>query len=232
MSYKRQIFAVASICLFSLAPVFANEFSKLENVLDKVDQHWSSPAPHPGTGQGGSPPVTPTPQAFNPGYSYMRPGMPYSHESIEALQHSNLWRNMAHPSFAGAPAGQPGGNPFNLSPFGMLHYMWDDTNYVSDANPVTLYQTQSELQTAQHYSQMAQAAASRAHYARNNQEREEAAQQSRYYASLAKQAARQAQQVAQSGSLNPAEVAQAAVEQANSAANYASQATNYAHRGF
>ena len=243
--------AGALCLLFSsifLAPVcYADEYSNLNNIMNQVDkpQDWSHA--NPGTSYYQAPPTTPTPQAFarptynsyarpaynGPAYnSYMRPGMPYSSASISALQHSPIWKYMAKPAYAGPMAGQPGGNPFNLSPFGMLHYMWDDTNYVSDANPVTLYQTQSELQSAQQFSQMAQAASTRARYARNPQERAEAAQQAQYYANQAKMAAQQAQQVSESGSLNPAEVAQAAVQQAQSAQNFASQANNYAQRGW
>ena len=206
----------------------ADEYSNLQKMLNHVDQksNWTRGRSNYYT----APPVTPTPQAF--AHSYTQYGMPYANSSIAALRNSTLWRNLTHSQPAGGMATQAGGNPFNLSPFGMLHYMWDDTNYVSNANPMTLYQTQSDLQNAQHYSQMAQAAAARARYARNTQEREEAAQKSRYYAGLAQQAARQAQEVSQAGSLNPAEVAQAALEQANSASSYANQASNYAHRGF
>lgn len=225
MNKKRRSIAAFStiICLFSIAEAQADEFNNLQKILNKADQpqNWTAP------------PATPTPQAFAPlQNNYMRQGMPYSSESINALKHSAIWRYMKNPAYAGAPAGQPGGNPFNLSPFGMLHYMWDDTNYVSDANPVTLYQTQNELQTAEQYSQMAQAAASRARYARNPEEREEAARQSQYYAGLAKQAAHEAKEVSQSGSLNPAEVAQAAVEQAKAAQASANQASRYSQRGF
>lgn len=239
MKLKRQIIVAtgALVCLFAFggALVQADDYAKLEKVLDKVDQpqDWPAMPNQQYARPGQAPPATPTPQAFSPfASSYMQRGMPYSSESIAALKNSAVWKYMTKPGAAGAMAGQAGGNPFNLSPFGMLHYMWDDTNYVSDANPVTLYQTQSELQTAQRYSQLAQAASSRGRYARNPQEREAAAQQARYYAGLAKQAAQQAQQVSQAGSLNPAEVAQAAVQQANAAQSYASQASNYARRGF
>lgn len=241
----------------------ADEYNKLQNELNQADQprDWANSRdytqyqapqgvqPQQGAGQvwqdtqqqyssaprsySAPPPVTPTPQSFAP--SYMRPGMPYSAESIPALKNSIVWRMMHNPAaYGGAPAGQGpgGGNPFNLTPFGMLHYLWDDTTYVSAANPVTLYQTQSELQTAQQYSNMAQAAASRAKYARSPQERAEAAQQAQYYAEQAKQAAMQAQQVSQSGSLNPSDVAAAAVEQARAAQGAANQANNYAQRGF
>lgn len=238
-SSKRQsvLKPMGALCLLLLATIAecrADEFANLQKMLNTVDkpQDWRKNTP--GTERYQAPPATPTPQAFAaPRNSYMRPGMPYSSESIKALQNSAVWRYMGnHANYAGPMAGQPGGNPFNLSPFGMLHYMWDDTNYVSDANPVTLYQTQNELQTAQRYSQMAQAASARARYARNPQERAEAAQQAQYYANQARQAAQQAQEVSQSGSLNPAEVAQAALQQANAAQSFASQATNYAHRGF
>lgn len=217
------------VCLFPFQASLADEFGKLENLLNKVDESKYFGEPK-NTMQ---PPVTPVPQAFAPEQnSYMRPGMPYSSETISALQHSAVWKYMSNPAYAGAPAGQPGGNPFNLSPFGMLHYLWDDTNYVSAANPVTLYQTQSELQAAQHYSQLAQAASNRVRYARSPQERDQAAQQAQYYAKMAKQAAQSAQQVSQTGSLDPADVARAAAEQASAAANYANQASTYAGRGF
>ncbi|MBX9685360.1 MAG: hypothetical protein K2X27_01585 [Candidatus Obscuribacterales bacterium] len=241
MKSKRRVIAAVSFitCLLSYSAAQADEFGKLENIMNKVDQpqDWQSPEGQPAavpTAAEPPPPATPTPQAFGAlGNNYMRPGMPYSNESINALQHSAIWRYMGKPvNMAGAPAGQVGGNPFNLSPFGMLHYLWDDTTYTSSANPVTLYQTQNELQSAQQYSQMAQAAASRAKYARSPEERDQAAQQAQYYAGLAKKAALDAQQVSQAGSLNPADVAQAAVEQANQAQDYARQAGNYAQRGF
>lgn len=240
------------ICLvFSLIErnAVAGEYNNLENELNKIDQpkDWqnvdtsgeanltSRPANSGWQSQTTPlPPATPTPQSFAPSYnSYMRPGMPYSREQIPALQNSTVWRSMTNPAaYAGPMAGQAGGNPFNLSPFGILHYLWDDTTYVSAANPVTLYQTQNELQTAQQYSRMAQAAASRARYAPTPQERSQAAQQSQYYAGLARQAAQQAQQVSQAGSLNPSDVAAAAAQQAQDAQSYATQATNYAQRGF
>jgi hypothetical protein len=239
-------FVIAAICfsfvfiaqaLSQEAQQQQSEFNKLNNILNRVDQRWPSTAGSQySVPRSMPPPATPTPQAFSPTYSnYMRPGMPYSSESIPALQHSAVWRMLGNAmggASGGAMAGQPGGNPFNLSPFGMLHYLWDDTTYVSAANPVTLYQTQNELQSAQHYSQMAQAASSRVRYARNPQEREEAARQAQYYANMAKQAAQQAQEVSESGSLNPAEVAQAAMQQAQSAEQSASQANRYAYRGF
>lgn len=263
MSWTR--FPIKCLVCFVLLSQFlgqcasADEYNKLQSELNQADQarDWSNSrdytqyqAPQESTGQSwpdtqqqysapaqrsysAPPPVTPTPQSFAP--SYMRPGMPYSAESIPALKNSIVWRMMHNPAaYGGAPAGQGpgGGNPFNLTPFGMLHYLWDDTTYVSAANPVTLYQTQSELQTAQQYSNMAQAAASRAKYARSPQERAEAAQQAQYYAEQAKQAAMQAQQVSQSGSLNPSDVAAAAVEQARAAQGAANQANNYAQRGF
>lgn len=214
----------------------ADEFSKLENLLNKEDQpqDWrggNSASYHP------PPPVTPTPQAFNPTRnSYLRQGMPYSSESISALQHSAIWKYMSHPSFAGmnAAASEPASaaNPFNLSPFGMLHYMWDDTTYVSAANPVTLYQAQTQLQAAQHYSRMAQAASRRVRYAANAEQKAEAVQQARYYAGLAQQAAQQAKMESESGSLNPAEVAKAAGQEAMQAQNYARQASSYAAKGY
>lgn len=235
--------SVIACLVFHCSSASAGEYNKLENELNQVDQprDWrnvpvegaqTQPNYMPGP-PAALPPVSPTPQSFAPAYnSYMRPGMPYSSEQIPALQNSTVWRTMSNPAYAGPMAGQAGGNPFNLSPFGILHYLWDDTTYVSAANPVTLYQTQNELQTAQQYSRMAQAAANRARYAPNPQERAQAAQQAQYYAGIAKQAAQQAQQVSQSGSLNPADVAAAAAEQAQSAQTYANQATNYAQRGF
>lgn len=245
-----------AICLVflltsQLLPASADEYNKLENEMNNIDQpqDWrnvpvSGEQPSsPAMGRSATPvwrpeasplpPATPTPQTFSPQYnSYMRPGMPYSNEQIPALQNSTIWRTMGNPSNAGPMAGQPGGNPFNLSPFGILHYLWDDTTYVSSANPVTLYQTQNELQTAQQYSQMAQAAANRAKYAPSPQERAQAAQQAQYYAGIAKQAAQQAQQVSQSGSLNPSDVAAAAAAQAQSAQGFANQASGYAQRGY
>ncbi len=241
---------VINCLVFSLieSPVSAGEYKNLETELNKIDQpkDWQNVPVNTEPSQAGPtensgwqpqtaplPPATPTPQSFAPTYnSYMRPGMPYSREQIPALQNSSVWRAMTNPAYAGPMAGQAGGNPFNLSPFGMLHYLWDDTTYVSSANPVTLYQTQNELQTAQQYSRMAQAAASRARYAPTPQERSQAAQQSQYYAGLARQAAQQAQQVSQAGSLNPSDVAAAAAQQAQAAQTYATQATNYAQRGF
>ncbi|MBY0546934.1 MAG: hypothetical protein K2W95_06555 [Candidatus Obscuribacterales bacterium] len=156
---------------------------------------------------------------------------PVNYDSpLNALSHSVLWRNLANSGYGGAGPGLPGGNPFNLSPFGMLHYMLDDTTYVSDANPVTLYEVQNDLATARQQSALAQAAAQRARYASTPEEREQAAQQARYYAGVARVAAQRAKSQSQMGSLNPADVAAAAAEQAEDAANFANQASSYTRR--
>lgn len=239
----RELVCLVSFAILSIAPALADEYRNLQSELNNIDQpqDWRNvpvqgaqeQMPQQMPQQAPLPPVTPTPQSFAPAYnSYMRPGMPYSSEQIPALRNSSVWRTMSNPSYAGPMAGQPGGNPFNLSPFGILHYLWDDTTYVSAANPVTLYQTQNELQTAQQYSQMARSAASRARYAPTPEERAQAAQQASYYAGLAKQAAQQAQAVSQAGSLNPSDVAAAAAQQAQAAQGFANQANNYAQRGF
>lgn len=237
MHVKRRICIVLStgICLFYFVQtVSADEWKNLQNLLNKEDQakDWKS-GKNSSQPAYNSAPVMPTPQAFSPVHnSYMQGGMPYASESIPALRNSAVWRYMGHNVAAGAPASAVGGNPFNLSPFGMLHYLWDDTTYVSSANPVTLYQSQNDLQTAQRYSQMAQSAAMRAKYAGSQAERAEAARQAQYYAGMAKQAAQSAQEVAEAGSLNPAEVAQAAMQQANQAQSYARSAQNLTRRGF
>lgn len=181
-----------------------------------------------------APPAGPVLPAFRslsvppPPMCQQRGGPPvnYSSPLMNALSHSALWRNLAT-GYGGAGPGLPGGNPFNLSPFGMLHYMLDDTTYVSDANPVTLYEVQNDLATARQQSALAQAAAQRARYAATPEQRQQAAQQAQYYASVAKAAAQRAKMQSQMGSLNPTDVANATAEQAEAAANFANQASSY-----
>lgn len=121
-------------------------------------------------------------------------------------------------------AAAPGGNPFGLSPFGILHYLWDPTVYTSSANPVSLVEVRSDMQVAQQQSALAQSAARRAKYAATAAERQQAAEQARQYAQAARAAAQRAQMVAQAGSSNPADVAALAEEQANQAETAARQA--------
>lgn len=123
-------------------------------------------------------------------------------------------------------AAAPQNNPFDLSPFGVLHYLWDPTTYTSSSNPVSLVEVRNDLQVAQQQSALAESAAQRSKYASTPQERQEAAQQARYYAQAAKQAAQRAQEVAQSGSSNPADVAALASEEADRAVSAARQANS------
>jgi hypothetical protein len=120
----------------------------------------------------------------------------------------------------------PQSNPFDLSPFGVLHYLWDPTTYTSSSNPVSLVEVRNDLQVAQQQSAMAESAAKRAKYASTPQERQAAAQQARYYAQAAQQAAQRAQAVAQGGSSNPSDVAALASEEADRAVNAARQASS------
>jgi len=122
-------------------------------------------------------------------------------------------------------AATPQSNPFNLSPFGILHYLWDPTTYTSSSNPVSLVEVRSDLQVAQQQSALAESAARRAKYASNPQERQEAAAQAKAYAVAARAAAQRAQEVAQAGSSNPAEVAALATQEADRAVSAARQAT-------
>jgi hypothetical protein len=149
---------------------------------------------------------------------------PPSNEQISRAV--NVWQNMMH---SGAPSAEQGGsNPFNLNPFGILHYLWDDTTYVSQSNPVALYGVQNDLQQVQQFSTMAQSAAKRARYAADAQERQQANAQARYYAQQAQLIARRAQQTAAAGSLDPASVAAMAAQEANNA----SQAVSGSGSGF
>lgn len=124
------------------------------------------------------------------------------------------------------PVEAGGSNPFNLSPFGMLHYMWDDTTYTSPTNPVALYQVQNDLQIAKQQSQLAQSAAARAKYLTNPAQRAEAAKQAQYYAQQAQLAAQRARNESEAGSLDPAQLATAAGNDANAAAEAANQAAS------
>lgn len=121
-----------------------------------------------------------------------------------------------------------GSNPFNLSPFGMLHYMWDDTTYTSPTNPVALYQVQNDLQIAKQQSQLAQSAAVRAKYLTDPAQRAQAAKQAQYYAQQAQMAAQRARNESEAGSLDPAQLATAAGNDANVAAEAANQAASMA----
>lgn len=130
------------------------------------------------------------------------------------------------------PVEEGGSNPFNLSPFGMLHYMWDDTTYTSPTNPVALYQVQNDLQVAKQQSQLAQSAAARAKYAGTAQERQQAAQQAHYYAQQAQIAAQRARNESLAGSLDPAQLANAAGNEAQQAAAAANKAASFAAGGY
>lgn len=220
--------------LVSSTCALAQNQEDLNSILNQVDapKYWRNSPPPDGEAPGYSPPPYPS-YPYNKIFSPSRPSRAssYAMSAIPALNNSSLWRNISRSAMAGAGA-NASTNPFNLSPFGMLHYMWDDTQYVSNANPVTLYQVQNELQQATQYSQMAGSAASRAKYAGSPEERSQAAQQALYYASLAKQAAAKAKQISQSGSLNPSQVADAVADQAEAASSYAHQANRYANNGF
>jgi hypothetical protein len=150
--------------------------------------------------------------------AYYRP--PSSQQISRAV---NVWQNMVH---SGAPSVEQGGsNPFNLNPFGILHYLWDDTTYVSQSNPVALYGVQNDLQRVQQFSTMAQSAAKRARYAADPQERQQANAQAHYYAQQAQLIASHAQQTAAAGSLDPASVAAMAAQEANNASQAVKRST-------
>lgn len=136
------------------------------------------------------------------------------------------------PTGANVPVEQGGSNPFNLSPFGMLHYMWDDTTYTSPTNPVALYQVQSDLQIAKQQSQLAQSAAARAKYATDPKARQTAAQQAQYYARQSQLAAERARSESEAGSLDPAQLATSAANDANEAYAAAKKANTYASGSF
>jgi hypothetical protein len=130
---------------------------------------------------------------------------------------------------SGVQAGtQAAGNPFNLSPFGVLHYLWDPTVYTSSSNPVSLVEVRSQLQIAQQQSALAQAAAARSKYANTPAERQQAAALAQQYAALARQAAQRAQSIAEAGSSNPADVAALASDEAGKASAAAHQAARSA----
>jgi hypothetical protein len=122
--------------------------------------------------------------------------------------------------------GQP--NPFNLSPFGMLHYMWDDTTYVSSTNPVNEYEVRDNLQIAQQEAALAESAEKRAKYSSDPVDRKAAAEEAQQYAQAAKEAYQRAQSAGATGSYDPgswmgqardqAERAQSAADRANTAA--------------
>jgi len=175
------------------------------------------------------------PQVQEPPWARTPPSMT---QFTSALSNSPIWR-AATP--ANAHSGMPaqgwaatsavpqgiysGQNPFNLSPFGVLHYLWDDTTYTSSSDPVSLTEVRSDLQQAQQYSSMAESAATRAKYATNPQERQEAATQAQQYANMARAAANRANAVAEGGSSNPADVAALAQQVAAQAQAQASQAS-------
>jgi hypothetical protein len=124
-------------------------------------------------------------------------------------------------------SGQP--NPFNLSPFGMLHYMWDDTTYVSSTNPVNQYEVRDDLQIAQQDANLAESAERRAKYASDPVDRKAAAEEAQQYAAQAKAAYQRAQQAGGSGSYDPGSFlgqARDEVDRAQSAADRAQTAVN------
>jgi hypothetical protein len=157
-------------------------------------------------------------------YAFQHPG------AQERTFHSfNPWG--AQPASSGAasayhcaPATGSGEvNPFNLSPFEVLHYLWDPTTYTSNSNPVTLTEVRDQLQIAQHYSALAQSAARRAKYACDPESRQTSAREAQAYAQQAQAAADRARELSESGSSNPAEVAALAGQEAQQARRAASQ---------
>lgn len=195
--------------------------------------------------RGGSPnaPVSPLMRMFSnmsqpprSGGGYPAPGtVPYSGGMIAPSAVSGTYSstpNMVPNGGPNVPVEEGGSNPFNLSPFGMLHYMWDDTTYTSPTNPVALYQVQNDLQIAKQQSQLAQSAAARAKYATTAAQRQQAAQQAHYYAQQAQIAAQRARNESQAGSLDPAQLANAAGNEAQQAADAANKAASLASGGY
>ncbi|HEY9867980.1 MAG TPA: hypothetical protein V6D08_02130 [Candidatus Obscuribacterales bacterium] len=226
--------AMATLCLVSVAAPPANPAadsqteSKLEKLMDQYDT--------PGSWQ--NVPVSGAQPAQAPAQQ-----QPWSRSMASAAQlgsmlgNSSIWRAATPPPGATMPqqgwtaspyvpqgtyAGQ---NPFNLSPFGILHYLWDDTTYVSSSDPVSLTEVRTDLQQAQQYSAMAESAAKRAKYAADPQERQAAAAEAQQYANMAKAAADRANAIAEGSSSNPADVAALAQQVAAQAQAQASRAS-------
>lgn len=239
MHRLREIFVASTLLLLSCGQAGQAESplppaeQKLESMLNRID----SPRSWQNVPVSGEPALSP----------------PFARSTASAaalgqmLSSSTLWRSAAgqanppQPSYpsqgltnsAFVPQGWASGpNPFNLSPFGMLHYMWDDTTYVSASNPLTVTQTRSELMQSQHYAQLADSAAERARYAATAAEKREAAAQAQQYADLARQAAQQAQAYAEGGSANPSEIAALASQQAAQAQATAAKAAASAGGGW
>lgn len=189
--------------------------------------------------RGGSPyaPVSPITNSFAnllhppggmPGYGG---GMP-APSAVSGTYAPGSTPYMAAGAGPNVPVEQGGSNPFNLSPFGMLHYMWDDTTYTSPTNPVALYQVQNDLQIAKQQSQLAQSAAARAKYLTDPAARRQASQQAQYYAQQAQLAAERARSESEAGSLDPAQLATAASSEADQAAAAAKNAASFAAGGY
>lgn len=224
--------AMATLCLVSVAQMLANPAggsqrqAKLEKLLDQYDTpgSWQN-VPVSGVQPAQAP-------ASKPPWSRLGAAQLGS-----MLRNSSIWRAVTPPPGSTMPqqgwiaspyvpqgtyAGQ---NPFNLSPFGILHYLWDDTTYVSSSDPVSLTEVRTDLQQAQQYSAMAESAAKRARYASDPQERQAAAAEAQQYANMAKAAADRANTIAEGSSSNPADVAALAQQVAAQAQAQASRAS-------
>jgi len=229
------------LLLLAAPSCYVQSESQLEKELNQFDtpQSWKNV---PVSDEGARPAeparqpalATPVPE---PGFSR---SMSSAAQLGNMLKNSPMWRASSRnpasaPSYqatnqgwaqnAFVPQGwNQGPNPFNLTPFQALHYMWDPTTYTSSSNPLTLTEVRNEMQQAEQYSQLAQSAAARAKYASTPAEKQAAASQAQQYAAMAQQAANQAQQISEGGSSSPAEVAALAQQSAAQAQAMAAQA--------
>jgi hypothetical protein len=227
--------AMATLCLVSVAALPANPAAdaQTEAKLEKLMDQYDTPGSWQNAPVSGAQPAQAPPQQ-----------QPWSRSMASAaqlgsmLRNSSIWRAATPPPGSSMPAqgwsASPyvpqgtyaGQNPFsNLSPFGILHYLWDDTTYVSSSDPVSLTEVRTDLQQAQQYSAMAESAAKRAKFSSNPQERQEAAAEAQQYANMAKAAADRANTIAEGSSSNPADVAALAQQVAAQAQAQASRAS-------
>lgn len=138
-------------------------------------------------------------------------------------------QNFLPQSVASGNSQQP--NPFNLSPFGMLHYMWDDRTYVSSTNPIDQYEVRDNLQMAQQEAALAEVASKRARYSSDPEYRRDAAAQAKAYADAARMATSRAYSDMGEGSLDAPGVASMVRDQATRAQDYANRAAAMANGG-
>ena len=232
-------FVIAALCALTFCIPSPAEVpsSPTEANLEKLMNQYDSPQSWKNVPAQMAPAAAPTAPAQRPQAPWMR-AAPRMAQFASSLRNSPIWRAATS---ANACTGMPaqgwaassavpegiyaGQNPFNLSPFGVLHYLWDPTTYTSSSDPVSLTEVRSDLQQAQQYSVLAESAAKRAKYATDPQERQSAAAQAQQYANMSRAAADRANAVAEGGSSNPADVAALAQQVAAQAQAQASQAS-------